>query len=64
MLFPKTWRAFLEWQKWKRVQPADTSALETEHLVTNFFLRENPRIWTPWHIRCAVGLKFYVSVET
>jgi hypothetical protein len=46
-MLPHAWRAFLQWQK----QRADQPAPETEHLVTNHFAAENPRIWTPWHIR-------------
>lgn len=51
LLLPNAWRAFLEWQQWRSAQSTTAGAPETEDLVTNHFLRQNPNIWTPWHVR-------------
>eukprot|EP01032_Pedospumella_encystans_P010486 gene10486-12250_t len=60
LMLAQPWRAFLAWQSeqvkrgnFNTTADAIKGVPLTERLVTNHFLEQNPRIWTPWHIRFA-----------
>ncbi len=51
VFFPRIWHAFREWMIWRSVTDEDFVPLLRDTVVTNYFFKNNPDIWTPFFIK-------------
>lgn len=66
LAFPAPWTAFREWWAWRfqhlQLEKGDIESSPyhpyTGKIITNFFYKENPHIWTPWFTRFAYETSF------